>query len=72
MRESHFLSQNLKRITLGSGAGRSVPRGRPGEAHELSRGHQDGSHADQDVLGPALLAGRRVQLRLHLQDIGRE
>ena len=42
----------------GSGAGRSLACGRPGEAHQLRRGHQDGPHADQDVLGPAVLAGR--------------
>lgn len=56
----------------GSGAGRSLACWRPGEAHQLRRGHQDGPYADQDVLGPAVLARRRVQLRLHLQDIGRE
>ena len=59
-------------LFLGSGAGRSLACGRPGEAHQLRRGHPDGSHADQDVLGAAVLARRRVQLRLHLQDIGRE
>ena len=44
-------------IVLGGGAGRSVSRGRVREAHQLRRGHQDGPHADQDVLGPTVLAG---------------
>ena len=45
-------------VYLGSGAGRSISRGRVGEAHQLRRGHPDGPHADQDLLGAALLAGR--------------
>ena len=40
----------------GGGAGRPVPRGRHGAAHQLSCGHQDSSHADQDFLGSTLLA----------------
>ena len=56
----------------GGRAGRPEPGGRTGAALQLRRGHPDRPDADQDVLGPALLARRRIKLCIHIKNTGRE